>query len=104
MITSRAVAKRLQDQGVGTMGSNAGWGIYIGQMTPAVRNSIMILDTGAFEEGVNDIFETSEGLKINEVNHTMEFKNSEQPTRVSISGKIIEYCLQIATHNRENQA
>lgn len=51
-----------------------------------------------------DIFETSEGLKINEVNHTMEFKNSEQPTGVSISGKIIEYCLQIATHNRENQA
>ncbi len=42
-----------------------------------------------------DIFETSEGLKVNEVNHTMEFRNSEEPTRVSISGAIVDYCLKI---------
>ena len=43
-----------------------------------------------------DVFETKEGLKINEVNHTIEFKNSEQPTGVSISGEIIKYCRKIA--------
>lgn len=40
-----------------------------------------------------DLFETDSGFIINEVNHTMEFKNSEKPTGVSISSKIIEYCL-----------
>lgn len=43
-----------------------------------------------------DVFETDEGLKINEINHTMEFKNSEEPTGVSISGAIIDYCLEVA--------
>ena len=43
-----------------------------------------------------DVFETGEGLKINEVNHTIEFKNSEQPTGVSISGEIIKYCQKVA--------
>lgn len=42
-----------------------------------------------------DIFETKDGLQINEVNHTMEFKNSEEPTGVSISGLIIDYCIQL---------
>lgn len=41
-----------------------------------------------------DIFETNEGLKINEINHTIEFKNSEIPTGVSISGAIVDYCLE----------
>lgn len=41
-----------------------------------------------------DILETKECLKVIEVNHTMEFKNSEQPTGVSISGEIINYCLE----------
>lgn len=40
-----------------------------------------------------DIFETENGLSINEINHTMEFKNSESPTGVSISGAIVDYCL-----------
>ncbi|MBI2074215.1 MAG: lysine biosynthesis protein LysX [Candidatus Levybacteria bacterium] len=42
-----------------------------------------------------DIFETKEGLTINEINHTMEFKNSEKPTNVSISGEIIKYCIKV---------
>ncbi len=42
-----------------------------------------------------DIFETEDGLKINEINHTMEFKNSEAPTGVSISGAIVDYCLKV---------
>ncbi len=41
-----------------------------------------------------DIFETDNGLSINEINHTMEFKNSEKPTGVSISGAIVDYCIE----------
>jgi len=40
-----------------------------------------------------DVFETNNGLTINEINHTMEFKNSESPTGVSISQNIVDYCL-----------
>lgn len=40
-----------------------------------------------------DIFETGSGLSVNEINHTMEFKNSEAPTHVSISGAIVDYCI-----------
>lgn len=42
-----------------------------------------------------DIFETNDGLQINEINHTTEFKNSEKPTGVSISGAIIDYCVKV---------
>lgn len=42
-----------------------------------------------------DVFETDGGFLINEINHTMEFKNSEKPTGVSISGEIIEYCRKV---------
>ena len=42
-----------------------------------------------------DVFETEEGLSINEINHTMEFKNSEAPTGVSISGAIVDYCMEV---------
>lgn len=40
-----------------------------------------------------DIFETDDGFSINEINHTTEFKNSEKPTGVSISGAIVDYCI-----------
>jgi len=42
-----------------------------------------------------DVFETDEGLTINEINHTMEFKNSEEPTGVSISSAIVAYCVEV---------
>ncbi len=42
-----------------------------------------------------DVFETQNGLVINEINHTMEFKNSEVPTGVSTSGAIVDYCLKV---------
>ncbi len=42
-----------------------------------------------------DIFETDEGYLVNEINHTMEFKNSEEPTGVNISGEVIDYCLEV---------
>ena len=43
-----------------------------------------------------DIFETEDGLSVNEVNHTMEFRNSEEPTGVSISSAIVSYCMKVA--------
>jgi [lysine-biosynthesis-protein LysW]--L-2-aminoadipate ligase len=43
-----------------------------------------------------DIFETPDGLEVNEVNHTMEFRNSIQTTGVNIPQKMIDYVLSIA--------
>lgn len=43
-----------------------------------------------------DVLETNTGYSVNEINHTMEFKNSELPTKTSISGAIIDHCLKIA--------
>ena len=42
-----------------------------------------------------DVFETDDGFSINEINHTMEFKNSEAPTCTSISGAIVDYCIKV---------
>lgn len=38
-----------------------------------------------------DLFESDRGLLVNEVNHTMEFKNSVHTTGVDIPGLILEY-------------
>ncbi|MCG8605550.1 lysine biosynthesis protein LysX [bacterium] len=40
-----------------------------------------------------DLFETSNGLMVNEVNYTMEFKNSIDTTGVNIPGLIIDYVM-----------
>lgn len=38
-----------------------------------------------------DLFETGEGLTVNEINHTMEFRNSIDTTGVNIPQKMAEY-------------
>lgn len=43
-----------------------------------------------------DLFETENGLTINEINHTMEFRNSITTTGVNIPQKMIEYLLEQA--------
>ncbi len=43
-----------------------------------------------------DIFETDAGLMVNEVNYTMEFRNSILPTGVNIPEKIVDYVLEVA--------
>jgi [lysine-biosynthesis-protein LysW]--L-2-aminoadipate ligase len=43
-----------------------------------------------------DIFETPAGYLVNEVNYTMEFKNSIAPTGVNIPKKIVDYVLRTA--------
>ncbi|HEX7973137.1 MAG TPA: lysine biosynthesis protein LysX, partial [Anaerolineales bacterium] len=40
-----------------------------------------------------DLFETGSGLTVNEVNHTMEFRNSIQTTGVNIPGEMVDYLL-----------
>jgi [lysine-biosynthesis-protein LysW]---L-2-aminoadipate ligase len=40
-----------------------------------------------------DLFETENGLTVNEINHTMEFRNSITTTGVNIPRKMVEYVL-----------
>jgi [lysine-biosynthesis-protein LysW]--L-2-aminoadipate ligase len=40
-----------------------------------------------------DVFESPKGLQVNEVNHTMEFRNSIQTTGVNIPQKMVDYVL-----------
>jgi [lysine-biosynthesis-protein LysW]--L-2-aminoadipate ligase len=40
-----------------------------------------------------DLFETADGLLVNEVNHTMEFRNSISTTGVDIPARMVDYVL-----------
>ncbi len=40
-----------------------------------------------------DVFESSNGLQVNEVNHTMEFRNSIHTTGVNIPQKMVDYVI-----------
>ena len=43
-----------------------------------------------------DLLETVEGdLLVNEINHTMEFRNSSEPTGVDIAGEVVRYALSL---------
>jgi [lysine-biosynthesis-protein LysW]--L-2-aminoadipate ligase len=42
-----------------------------------------------------DVFETDGGYSINEVNYTMEFRNSIDVTGVNIPGRIVDYVLEV---------
>jgi [lysine-biosynthesis-protein LysW]--L-2-aminoadipate ligase len=43
-----------------------------------------------------DLFETPDGLMVNEVNYTMEFRNSIDTTGVNIPEKVVEYLIEVA--------
>lgn len=43
-----------------------------------------------------DVLEAPEGLVVNEVNYTMEFRNSIDTTGVNIPGRVVDYALKIA--------
>lgn len=47
-----------------------------------------------------DIFETEDEYLVNEVNHTMEFKNVQRVTKVDVAGEIIRYCMTKANHEK----
>ena len=40
-----------------------------------------------------DIFETADGFTVNEVNHTMEFRNSIDTTGVNIPARMVDYVI-----------
>ena len=43
-----------------------------------------------------DVLEAPEGLLVNEVNYTMEFRNSIDTTGVNIPGRVVDYALNVA--------
>lgn len=43
-----------------------------------------------------DLFESDRGLLVNEVNYTMEFRNSIEPTGVNIPEKIVEHVISVS--------
>ena len=43
-----------------------------------------------------DLFETTEGVLVNEVNYTMEFRNSIDTTGVNIPARVVEFVLENA--------
>lgn len=45
-----------------------------------------------------DLFETPDGLMVNEVNYTMEFKNSIDTTSVNIPAKIVDYVINVGSN------
>jgi [lysine-biosynthesis-protein LysW]--L-2-aminoadipate ligase len=66
-------------------------------VTP-VLNDVCVRAARAVGGGVVaiDVFDTPEGFQINEVNYTMEFRNSIDTTGVNIPGKVVEYIVRIA--------
>lgn len=42
-----------------------------------------------------DLFETGDGLSVNEVNYTMEFRNSIDVTGINIPAKVVDYVLEV---------
>jgi [lysine-biosynthesis-protein LysW]--L-2-aminoadipate ligase len=42
-----------------------------------------------------DVFETADGLTVNEVNYTMEFRNSIDTTGVNIPAKVVDYVREV---------
>ncbi len=51
-----------------------------------------------------DLFETEHGLQVNEVNYTMEFRNSITTTGVDIPAKIVDYVIAVGEASRARKA
>lgn len=67
-------------------------------VTPEL-NDICVRAANAVGGGVVaiDVFENEDGqLSINEVNYTMEFRNSIAPTGVNIPDRMVDFCLKVA--------
>jgi [lysine-biosynthesis-protein LysW]--L-2-aminoadipate ligase len=71
-------------------------------ITPAIAD-ICVAAAQAVGGGVVaiDLLESSDGqILVNEVNYTMEFRNSITPTGVNIPGRIVEYTIEVAQGKR----
>ena len=51
-----------------------------------------------------DLFETANGLQVNEVNYTMEFRNSIDTTGVDIPARIVDYAIAVGEAHRATRA
>ena len=47
-----------------------------------------------------DLFETAQGLQVNEVNYTMEFRNSIDTTGVNIPARVVDYVIKVGQASR----
>jgi [lysine-biosynthesis-protein LysW]---L-2-aminoadipate ligase len=50
-----------------------------------------------------DLLESEDGLLVNEVNYTMEFRNSIDTTGVNIPAKVVDYVIEVGMAARERQ-
>ena len=50
-----------------------------------------------------DLFETPDGLVVNEVNYTMEFRNSIDTTGVNIPGRVVEHVLKVGREEQDRR-
>jgi [lysine-biosynthesis-protein LysW]--L-2-aminoadipate ligase len=74
-------------------------------VTPEV-NAISLAAARSVGGGVVaiDLLESERGLLVNEVNYTMEFRNSIDTTGVNIPARIAEYVVAVGQANREGRA
>jgi [lysine-biosynthesis-protein LysW]---L-2-aminoadipate ligase len=50
-----------------------------------------------------DLFESDRGLLVNEVNYTMEFRNSIDTTGVNIPARVVDYVLKVGAESRDRE-
>ena len=50
-----------------------------------------------------DLFESERGILVNEVNYTMEFRNSIDTTGVNIPARIVDYVIEVGMTARERR-
>jgi [lysine-biosynthesis-protein LysW]---L-2-aminoadipate ligase len=60
------------------------------EITDLCRRTAQVIGGGLL---AIDLFETEQGLTVNEVNHTMEFRNSITTTGVNIPARMVDYVL-----------
>ncbi len=51
-----------------------------------------------------DLFESDRGLLVNEVNYTMEFRNSIDTTGVNIPARIVDYVIDVGRNGLPSTA
>jgi [lysine-biosynthesis-protein LysW]--L-2-aminoadipate ligase len=63
------------------------------QLADVCRRAAQVVGGGVL---AIDLFETEAGLLVNEVNHSMEFRNSIEPTGVDIPARVVDYAIALA--------
>jgi [lysine-biosynthesis-protein LysW]--L-2-aminoadipate ligase len=69
-----------------------------GELEAVARNAAQAVGGGIVAV---DLLESADGLLVNEVNHTMEFRNSVSTTGVDIPGKVVDYAANLCHRDLE---